>query len=116
MDLGPLALRTARKLERGLAGNSLPAVADARADLRFSLLTTALVTSGPDALLRLLARGVQAQEARRAALNGDSRLAQAKPIQEQVNALAKEYGVRDRRAVRLEPEPPVIAEQLALAV
>jgi DNA repair photolyase len=39
-----------------------------------------------------------------------------KPLRDQVNALAKEHGVRDRRAVRLEPEPPVIAEQLALAV
>ena len=34
--------------------------------------------------------------------------------QDQVTALAKEYGVRDRRGIRLEPEPPVIAEQLAL--
>jgi DNA repair photolyase len=41
---------------------------------------------------------------------------QTKPIREQVSALAKEYGIRDRRRVRLEPEPPVIAEQLALAV
>jgi DNA repair photolyase len=41
---------------------------------------------------------------------------QTKPLREQVNALAKEHGVRDRRRVRLEPEPPVIAEQLALAV
>jgi DNA repair photolyase len=41
---------------------------------------------------------------------------QTKPLREQVNALAKEHGVRDRRNVRLEPEPPVIAEQLALAV
>ena len=41
---------------------------------------------------------------------------QTKPLREQVNALAKEYGVRDRRAVRLEPEPPVIEEQLALAL
>jgi DNA repair photolyase len=39
-----------------------------------------------------------------------------KPLRDQVNALAKEYGIRDRRRVRLEPEPPVIAEQLALAV
>jgi hypothetical protein len=37
---------------------------------------------------------------------------QTKPLRAQVDALAKEYGVR----VRLEPEPPVIAEQLALAV
>src|SRR5438094_2536200 len=41
---------------------------------------------------------------------------QAKPLREKVSALAKEYGVRDRRSVRLEPEPPVIAEQLALDV
>src|SRR5437016_1161072 len=41
---------------------------------------------------------------------------QTKPLREEVNALAKEYGVRDRRSVRLEPEPPVIAEQLTLAV
>jgi DNA repair photolyase len=41
---------------------------------------------------------------------------QTKPLREQVNALAKEHGVRDRRNVRLEPEPPVIAEQLALAM
>jgi DNA repair photolyase len=39
-----------------------------------------------------------------------------KPVRDQVAALAKEYGIRDRRAIRLEPEPPVIAEQLALAV
>jgi DNA repair photolyase len=39
-----------------------------------------------------------------------------KPLRARVDALAKEYGVRDRRRVRLEPEPPVIAEQLALAV
>jgi DNA repair photolyase len=39
-----------------------------------------------------------------------------KPLKDQVNALAREYGVRDRRRVRLEPEPPVIAEQLALAL
>jgi DNA repair photolyase len=41
---------------------------------------------------------------------------QTKPVREQVKALAKEYGVRDRRRVRLEPERPVVAEQLALAV
>ena len=39
-----------------------------------------------------------------------------KPLRAQVDALAKEYGLRDRRRVQLEPEPPVIAEQLALAV
>ena len=41
---------------------------------------------------------------------------ETKPAREQVAALAKEYGIRDRRGVRAEPEPPVIAEQLALAV
>ncbi len=40
---------------------------------------------------------------------------ETKPVREQVAALANEYGIRDRRRVRLEPEPPVIAEQLALA-
>ena len=35
---------------------------------------------------------------------------------ELIGELAREYGVRDRRRVRLEPEPPVVAEQLALAV
>jgi len=39
-----------------------------------------------------------------------------KPVREHVASLAKEYGIRDRRSVRLEPERPVIAEQLALAV
>ena len=41
---------------------------------------------------------------------------ETKPVREQVAALAKEHGIRDRRSVRLEPEPPIIAEQLALAV
>jgi DNA repair photolyase len=41
---------------------------------------------------------------------------QTKPMRERVNALAEEHGIRDRRAIRLEPEPPVIAEQLALTV
>lgn len=41
---------------------------------------------------------------------------EVRPVREQVAALAKEHGIRDRRHVRLEPEPPVIAEQLALAV
>jgi DNA repair photolyase len=49
---------------------------------------------------------------RRAYLGGE----QTKPLRAQVDALAKEFRVRDRRRVRLEPEPPVIAEQLALAV
>ena len=50
--------------------------------------------------------------ARRAYLGGD----QVKPVRERVGALAKKHGVRDRRRVRLEPEPPTIAEQLALAL
>ena len=41
---------------------------------------------------------------------------QTKPLREQVGALAKEHGVRDRRHIQFEPEPPVIAEQLALAI
>ena len=41
---------------------------------------------------------------------------ETKPLRERVNALAEEHGIRDRRRVRLEPEPPVLAEQLALAV
>ncbi|HET8653785.1 MAG TPA: radical SAM protein [Gaiellaceae bacterium] len=40
----------------------------------------------------------------------------AKPVRATVAELARKHGVRDRRRVRLEPEPPVIAEQLALAV
>jgi DNA repair photolyase len=39
-----------------------------------------------------------------------------KPVRAAVAELAKEHGVRDRRRVRLEPEPPVVAEQLALAL
>jgi DNA repair photolyase len=39
-----------------------------------------------------------------------------KPVRTTVAELAKEHGVRDRRRVRLEPEPPVVAEQLALAL
>lgn len=38
------------------------------------------------------------------------------PIRESVRRLAREHGIRDRRRVRLEPEPPLIAEQLMLAV
>jgi DNA repair photolyase len=41
---------------------------------------------------------------------------QSKPVREQVSALARKHGIRDRRSVRLEPEPPAIAEQLALAL
>ena len=41
---------------------------------------------------------------------------QTKPLRETVRALAKQHGVRDRRRIKLEPEPPVEAEQLALTV
>ncbi|HEX6680279.1 MAG TPA: radical SAM protein [Gaiellaceae bacterium] len=41
---------------------------------------------------------------------------QTKPTRDQVAALAKEHGVRDRRTIRLEREAPAIAEQLALVV
>jgi len=50
--------------------------------------------------------------ARRAYLGADH----AKLVRAAVAELAREHGVRDRRLVRLEPEPPVVAEQLALAV
>jgi DNA repair photolyase len=38
------------------------------------------------------------------------------PVRESVRRLARRHGIRDRRRVRLEPEPPVIAEQLMLTV
>jgi DNA repair photolyase len=38
------------------------------------------------------------------------------PVRERVRALARSHGVRDRRQIRLEPEPPVLAEQLALTL
>src|SRR3954453_21553152 len=41
---------------------------------------------------------------------------ETKPLREAVAALAREHGVRYRRRLRYEPEPPVVAEQLALAV
>src|SRR5215510_9384604 len=37
---------------------------------------------------------------------------QTNPTRERVSELAKKYGIRDRRTVQLEPERPVIAEQL----
>jgi DNA repair photolyase len=40
----------------------------------------------------------------------------AKPVRATVAALVEEHGIGDRRRIRLEPEPPAIAEQLALAV
>ena len=49
---------------------------------------------------------------RRAYLGAD----RTKPLRDQVRGLARAHGVRDRRRFRLEPEPPVIAEQLALVV
>jgi DNA repair photolyase len=42
--------------------------------------------------------------------------AETKPVRARVAELTKEYGIRDRRRIRLEPEPPVVAEQLALAL
>jgi DNA repair photolyase len=50
--------------------------------------------------------------ARRAYLGADK----TKPVRTHVSELARRHGVRDRRSIRLEPEPPVIAEQLALAL
>jgi DNA repair photolyase len=50
--------------------------------------------------------------ARRAYLGAE----RTKPVRAAVAELAKEHGIRDRRPVRLEPEPPVIAEQLALTL
>ena len=42
--------------------------------------------------------------------------AEAKPLRAEVSALAKRYGVRDRRAVRLAPPTAAQPKQLALAV
>jgi DNA repair photolyase len=42
--------------------------------------------------------------------------AEVKPVRERAADLAREHGIRDRRRARPEAEPPVIAEQLALAV
>jgi len=39
-----------------------------------------------------------------------------RPVKATVAELARQHGVGDRRTVRLDPEPPVVAEQLALAV
>jgi DNA repair photolyase len=41
---------------------------------------------------------------------------ETKPRRAAVGELAKAYRIRDRRRIRLEPEPPVVAEQLALAL
>jgi DNA repair photolyase len=50
--------------------------------------------------------------ARRAYLGAEK----TKPVRTQVSELARKHAVRDRRRMRLEPEPPVVAEQLALAL
>jgi DNA repair photolyase len=49
---------------------------------------------------------------RRAYLGADK----TKPVRTKVSELARQHGVRDRRRIPLEPEPPVVAEQLALAL
>jgi DNA repair photolyase len=41
---------------------------------------------------------------------------ETEPVRESVRRLARKHGIRDRRRVRPEPEPPIIAEQLMLAV
>jgi DNA repair photolyase len=41
---------------------------------------------------------------------------EAAPVRETVRKLARKHGIRDRRRIRLEPEPPVIAEQMMLAI
>jgi DNA repair photolyase len=41
---------------------------------------------------------------------------ETKPLRAQVAELTRKHGIRDRRRVRIEPEPPVIAQQLALRV
>jgi DNA repair photolyase len=50
--------------------------------------------------------------ARRAYLKSD----EARPVRALVAELTREHGIRDRRRVRLDPEPAAIAEQLALVV
>jgi DNA repair photolyase len=68
---------------------------------------TALANDFPDEVERY-----ERLYAKRAYLGKD----QTKPVREQVAGLAREHQIRDRRRIRLEPEAPVIAEQLALAV
>jgi DNA repair photolyase len=41
---------------------------------------------------------------------------ETKPVRALVGELARKHGIRDRRRVRLEPEAPAVAEQLALGV
>jgi DNA repair photolyase len=50
--------------------------------------------------------------ARRAYLKAD----ETKPVRALVAELTRKHGIRDRRRVRLDPEPAAIAEQLALVV
>jgi DNA repair photolyase len=50
--------------------------------------------------------------ARRAYLKAD----ETKPVRTLVGELTRKHGIRDRRRVRLDPEPAAIAEQLALVV
>ena len=50
--------------------------------------------------------------ARRAYLKAD----EAKPVRALVAELTRKHGIRDRRRIRLDPEPAAIAEQLALVV
>jgi DNA repair photolyase len=50
--------------------------------------------------------------ARRAYLKSD----EARPVRALVAELTRKHGIRDRRRVRLDPEPAAIAEQLALVV
>ncbi len=41
---------------------------------------------------------------------------ETKPVRALVAELARKHGIRDRRSIRLQPEPAVVAEQLALSV
>jgi len=50
--------------------------------------------------------------ARRAYLGAED----TRPVRTLVGELARKHGIRDRRRLRLEPEPPLVAEQLALAL
>ena len=59
---------------------------------------------------RSCCRSTSSCTARRAYLPAEK----TKPVREQVRALAREHGIRDRRRVRL--EPPDDPEQLSLAV
>ena len=41
---------------------------------------------------------------------------ETKPVRALVGELARKHGIRDRRSIRLQPEPAAVAEQLALSV